>query len=104
MNVKESSIPQQSIALEVDVIAQRLPPLAKSMMEHVINASHPMAEAALIMNDIKSRLYSINTALKLVKPVARVAVKATQQSQTWSLAAVVAAKISVTVMLFVFIF
>lgn len=104
LKVKESSIPQQSIASEVDAIAQRLPPLAQSMMEHVANASHPMAEAAQIMNDIKSQLYSMNTALKLVKPVARVAVKATKQSQAWSLAAVVAAKISVTVMLFVFIF
>ncbi|WP_163059513.1 hypothetical protein [Acidithiobacillus ferrooxidans] len=78
--------------------------MPKAAIKHVANASHPMAEAALIMNDIKSQLYSINTALKLVKPVARVVVKATKQSQTWSLAAVVAAKISVTVMLFVFIF
>ncbi|BDB13752.1 hypothetical protein [Acidithiobacillus ferrooxidans] len=67
LKVKESSIPQQPIASEVDVIAQMLPPLAKSMMEHVINASHPMAEAAQIMNDIKSRLYFMNTAPKLVK-------------------------------------
>ena len=103
-NVKESSIPQQPIASEVDVIAQALFPLARSMMEHVANAGHPMAEAIHIVDDIKSQLYSTNMLLKQAKPVVEAAAAATKQSQTWSLAAVVTTKISVTVMLFVFIF
>ncbi|MCR1345763.1 hypothetical protein NRY68_08105 [Acidithiobacillus ferrooxidans] len=103
-NLKESSIPQPPIGSEAVVIAQALFPLARSMMEHVANACHPMAEATHIVDDIKSQLYSTNMLLKQAKLVVETAATATKQSQTWGLAAVVSAKISVTIMLFVFIF
>ncbi|WP_203602287.1 hypothetical protein, partial [Acidithiobacillus ferrooxidans] len=47
---------------------------------------------------------STNMLLKQAKLVVETAATATKQSQTWGLAAVVSAKISVTIMLFVFIF
>ena len=103
-NVKESSILQPPNGSEADVIAQTLFPLARSTMEHVENACHPMAEAIHIVDSIKSQLYSTNMLLKQAKLVVATAATATKQSQTWSLAAVVSAKISVTIMLFVFVF
>lgn len=72
-NVKESSILQPPNGSEADVIAQTLFPLARSTMEHVENACHPMAEAIHIVDSIKSQLYSINMLVKQTKLVVEAA-------------------------------
>ena len=66
-----------------------------------------LEEAARIINGIESQAYSMNTTLEQAYSVVRAAaaaVEATKQRQPWGLAAVVATKISMMVMLFIFIF